>query len=136
MALSTVIQKIQNVATGTSYTFTSYVPCELTMGRYDVSMSTAGRDEAGYMHKESIGTATKYMLKFQNLKTAVVKSICQIIEVGEYVNVTIVDPVEGSAPNYLVTRQYYVGDRNIVMYNAKMDIWSEITFDLIERGVH
>lgn len=134
--LSTVIQKIQNASTGTSYTFTSYVPCELQMSRNDVSASTAGRDEAGYMHKEMIGKSNKYMLKFANLDTATVKAICNIIEVNEYVDVTILDPIEGSAPNYLVTRTYYVGDRSLKLYNAKMDIWEELSFNIIERGVH
>lgn len=134
--LSTVIQKIANASTGTEYVFTSYVPCELTMGRYDVSMSSAGRDEAGNMHKESIGVSNKYMLKFQNIDTATVKAICNIAEINEYINVTIVDPVEGSSPDYLVTRTYYVGDRNISLYSAYADVWSELSFDLIERGVH
>ena len=134
--MNTIIQKIENASTGQSYTFTSYVPCELQMGRYDVSASTAGRDEAGYMHKEMIGRSNKYMLKFQNLKSATVKSICNIIETNEYVYITVVDPIDGTAPNYLVRREYYVGDRSLSLYNAPMDIWSELSFDLIERGVH
>ena len=68
-----------------------------------------------------------------NLKQPASKSVS---EINEYINVTIVDPVEGSAPNYLVTRTYYVGDRNISLYSAYADVWSELTFDLIERGVH
>lgn len=131
-----IIQSIQNASTGASYTFTDYVPCELQMGRYDVSASTAGRDEAGYMHKEMIGKSVKYMLKFQNIRTAVLRAICQIIEVGEYVNITMIDPIEGTAPNYLVTREYYVGDRNMKFYNATVDVWEELSFDFIERGVH
>lgn len=136
MSLSTIIRSIQNTSTGTSYNFTSYVPCELKMGRYDVSMSDAGRDEAGYMHKEMIGKSTKYQLKFQHLDSATVKAICNIAETNEYINVTLIDPVEGTAPNYLVTREFYVGDRSLSLYNAHIDVWEELSFDLIERGVH
>ena len=134
--MNIIVQSVTNRSTGQTYTFTSYIPCELQMGRYDVSASTAGRDEAGYMHKEMIGTSNKYTLKFTNVPMSVVRGVCRIIEVGEYVDVTILDPVEGSAPNYLVTREYYVGDRNISLYNATLDIWDELSFSFIERGVH
>ena len=136
MALSTIIKTITNTRTGASYTFTGRVPCELTYGRYDVSMSTAGRDEAGYMHKEMIGTSNKYELRFWGLDTATVKAICQIMETSEYVEITILDPVDGVAPNYLVTRTYYVGDRSMKLYSGALDIWEELSFDIIERGVH
>lgn len=134
--LTTIVQSLKNQSTGTTYNFTSYIPCELTISHNDVSMGTAGRDEAGYMHKEMLGTAFKGQLKWKNIPTSVVHAIGRIIESGEYVEVTMIDPIEGSAPDYLVTHTYYVGDRNLTLYNGTLDVWSEFSFSFIERGVH
>lgn len=134
--LSTIVQSIKSLSTGQTYTFTNYIPCELAISRNDVSMATAGRDEAGYMHKEMLGTSVKGTITFKNVPTSVVHDVCQIVESGEYVSVRMLDPVDGVAPNYLVTRTYYVGDRNLSLYNATLDVWSSLSFSVIERGVH
>lgn len=133
--ITTIVTSLTS-STGQTYNFTDYIPCKLQMSRNDVSMSTAGRDEAGNMHKEMIGTAVKGMIAFTNIPTAVVHEVCQIIESSEYVEITMLDPVEGTAPNYQVTRTYYVGDRNLTLYNATLDVWEELSFSLIEKGVH
>ena len=135
MALGNPIRKIVNLRNGNEYNFDN-VPCELTIGRYDVSTAQAGRDESGRMHKEMIGKSIKLNVKFKNISTAVAREVCQLAEINEYINVTYVDIVEGTAPNYLVTRQFYVGDRTLTLYNSSLDVWSELSFAFIERGVH
>lgn len=132
-----LITTITNVRTGTSYDMSGYVPYSWTAGRYDVSASTTGRDESGRMHKDMIGKSTKYELKYRNLPVATVKALVQLVETSEYVDVTLVDVVEGtSANNYLITRRFYVGDRSYSLYSWKLDIVGEISFSFIEQGVH
>lgn len=134
MALDRPIISITNLVSGTQTDFTD-VPCELSMGRYDVSASTAGRDEAGNMHKEMIGKSVKLEMKFNNISSEEVRRICRIVEGSEYIRVQYVDFVEGSSPNFYVSRVFYVGDRSITAYNYTLDIFT-LAFNLIEKGVH
>lgn len=136
MNLGNPIRTIKNLRTGTSYNFNN-VPCELTIGRYDVSTAQAGRDEAGRMHKEMMGKSVKLNVKFKNIPTDIARTVCRLAEINEYINVTYVDIVEGDpSDNFLVTREFYVGDRTLTLYNAAIDVWSELSFAFIERGIH
>lgn len=135
--MSNLGNPIKSLSSGSRrYLVNSTTPCEFVVGRYDVSASTAGRDEAGEMHKDMIGKSTKYELKFHFIDSQTVHDICQVVEAGEFVNITLVDPVDGYPPSFTVTRTFYVGDRSMSLYNAALDLWQELSFSLIEKGVH
>lgn len=115
----------------------TYVPCSWNQGDYDVSLGTAGRDESGDMHKEMIGTSDKFEMEFKGLTSQQVHDICQLVMVGEYIDVEVIDPINGDASNgFTHTHTVYVGDRTLKMYNATLDIWESLAFNVIEKGVH
>lgn len=99
----------------------------------DTSASDAGRTEDGVMHKKRIGQVVGVELSWQNVTTAQAKIILNAFN-PEYVNVTYIDPMSGTAPYYRRTLQFYVGDRSAPMYNWKKGLWSNISFNLIDRN--
>lgn len=95
----------------------------------DVSASKAGRTEDGKMHKKRIGQCVKLELEWQNVTTAVVSQILQAFN-AEYLNIAYLDAKSGS----VLTKEFYVGDRSAPMYNGAMGLWSNVSFNVIERN--
>jgi len=96
----------------------------------DVSQSDAGRTEDGTMHKLMIGSAIKLILEWQNLPTNKVTTILQAFAT-EYFAVRYLDPLRGGYR----TSIFYAGDKTSPAYNTQMGLWSNISFNLIERGI-
>lgn len=94
----------------------------------DVSRANAGRTEDGKMHKERIGQCVKIELRWDNIDTATCSAILQAFN-PEYFNVTYLD----TKANAFRTKEFYAGDRTAPMYNAKLGLWSNLTFNIIER---
>lgn len=98
----------------------------------DVSAPDAGRTEAGVMDKARIGQVVALELSWQNVPTAVAHDILTVFQ-PEYVDVQYTDPLFGTGTSYRKTKTFYVGDRSAPMYNSEMQLWSNISFGLIER---
>lgn len=94
----------------------------------DVSASDAGRTEDGTMDKNRIGQCVKLELKWWNLTTAEASTILNAFN-AEYITVEYLDLKTGG----FRSAEFYVGDRESPMYNAEMDLWSELSFNIIER---
>ena len=94
----------------------------------DVSASNAGRTEDGKMHKERIGQCVKLELRWDYIPSADVAVILQAFN-PEYFNVTYLDAKSGT----FQTKEFYAGDRTAPMYNAKLGLWTNLTFNIIER---
>ena len=94
----------------------------------DVSASNAGRTEDGKMHKERIGQCVKLELRWDYIPSADVAVILQAFN-PEYFNVTYLDAKSGT----FLTKEFYAGDRTAPMYNAKLGLWTNLTFNIIER---
>ena len=95
----------------------------------DLSSSDAGRTEDGKMQKMRIGQVVGLDLSWQGLTTKEVSQILQAFN-PEYITVKYLDALQGK----YVTSEFYVGNRSAPMYNAKLGLWQNVTFNIIERG--
>lgn len=95
----------------------------------DVSAADAGRTEDTVMHKKRIGQLVGLELSWQNLSTQDVSKILQAFN-PEYINVCYLDAMQGK----YVTSVFYVGNRSAPLYNATKNLWSNVSFNLIERS--
>lgn len=100
----------------------------------DTSAADAGRTEDGVMHKKRIGQVVGLELSWQNVTTAQAHAILTAFQ-PEYVTVTYIDPQFGTGTNYLKENMvFYVGNRSAPMYNWTKKLWSNISFNLIDRN--
>ena len=123
-----------------TYSYDQYNPIRTVEGVYvntpstyqwdeeDISESDAGRTEDGLMHKKMIRRAIKLSLAWNNLRADDISSILKIFD-KEYLSINYYDAKEGAYQ----TKTFYVGNRTTPMYNARLNVWSSLTFNLIER---
>ena len=95
----------------------------------DVSASDAGRTEDTMMHKKRIGQLVGLELSWQNLSTEEVSAILKAFD-PEYIEVCYLDAKQGK----YVTSEFYVGNRSAPMYNAAKGLWSNLSFNIVERS--
>lgn len=95
----------------------------------DVSSADAGRTEDGLMHKELISRKISIELGWQNISTADASTILNAFTASEYLSITYLDP----KANSFQTKTFYVGDRTAPAYNTRLGIWSNVSFNIIER---
>lgn len=94
----------------------------------DVSASDAGRTEDTVMHKNRIGQTVGIELSWNNISTQEVSAILKMFN-PEYITVCYLDAMEGD----YITKVFYVGDRTAPLYNTRMGLWQNVSFDLIAR---
>lgn len=94
----------------------------------DISQADAGRTEDTTMHKLRLGQCAKILLEWQNISGSVASSVLQAFN-SEYIAVNFLDPYF----NAYRTSIFYVGDRTAPLYNARLGIWSNVSFNIIER---
>lgn len=95
----------------------------------DVSASDAGRTEDVMMHKKRIGQVVGIELAWNYINDAQVSAILKAFD-PEYITVEYKDAKENS----FVTDVFYVGNRQAPMYNARMGLWTSLSFNLIRRS--
>ncbi len=95
----------------------------------DISASDSGRTESTVMDKMRIGQCVKIHLEWQNIDTEKASLILSTFN-PEYLNVTYLDPMRGT----FRTSEFYVGDRTAPAYNTRLGIWSNVSFNIIERS--
>lgn len=94
----------------------------------DISESDAGRTQDTVMSKQRIGQVVALELKWQNVSIANAATILQAFN-PEYITVRYLDAKSGG----FKTAEFYVGDRNVPLYNTVKGLWSEISFNIIQR---
>ncbi len=104
-------------------------PSSYTWKLEDVSASDAGRTEDTVMHKKRIGQVIGIELAWQNITTAEVSAILRAFN-PEYITVCYLDAMQGG----YITSDFYVGNRSAPMYSAVKGLWSNVSFNLIERS--
>lgn len=106
------------------------VPCptSYTWKLSDVSSADAGRTESGLMDKMRIAQKVHLELSWEYISTADASTILNAFN-PEYINIRYLDPKSG---DYL-TKNFYVGDRSVPMYNSRLGLWSNVSFNVIER---
>ena len=95
----------------------------------DISADGAGRTEDTVMDKMRIGQIVGLELSWSNLPTGEVSEILQAFD-PEYVTVCYLDAKTGDYE----TSEFYVGNRSAPLYNARLGLWSNVSFNLIERS--
>ena len=95
----------------------------------DVSASDAGRTEDTMMHKKRVGQVTGIELSWNNITTAEVATILRAFD-PEYITVEFLDAKLGGYRKTV----FYVGNRSAPMYNATLGLWSNVSFNIIERS--
>ncbi|MGN0558379.1 MAG: DUF6711 family protein [Acutalibacteraceae bacterium] len=95
----------------------------------DVSAADAGRTEDTVMHKNRVGQLVGLELGWKNIKTAEVSEILKAFN-PEYITVCYLDAMQGK----YVTSVFYVGNRSAPMYNSRKGVWSNLSFNIIERS--
>ena len=107
----------------------SEVKEEFTWKLEDISSSDAGRTEDTKMDKMRIGQVVGLELSWKNLTTEEVSAILKAFN-PEYIMVSYLDAMEGT----YVESEFYVGNRSAPLYNAAKGLWSNVSFNLIERS--
>ena len=106
------------------------VPCPSTY-QYelsDVSDADSGRTEDGLMHKMRIAQKVHIQLSWSYVSFADAKTILEAFN-PEYIDVNYLDPMT----NTYQTKTFYVGDRSAPLYNTRKQLWTGISFNIIER---
>lgn len=109
----------------------SVVPCPSSFQwkESDLSAPDAGRTENGVMQKMTIGKKIHLELSWQNVTTADASTILRAFTAMEYFTVRYLDPKVAD----FVTKTFYVGDRSAPAYNTYLGLWSNVSFNIIER---
>lgn len=107
------------------------IPCPSSYqwGLSDVSAPKAGRTEAVTMDKMRIGQVRKLELSWQNISIGDASIVLKAFN-PEYIFVEYLDAMEGK----FVTSEFYVGDRTTPLYNCRLGVWSNVSFNIVERG--
>ena len=104
------------------------VPSKYQYDLQDVSSPDAGRTEDALMHKQRIAQKVKIELAWSNLTTSGVSEVLTAFN-SEYLSIEYLDAKAGT----YVTKIFYVGDRTSPLYNSKLGVWENVSFNIIER---
>lgn len=114
---------ISEVGTGTVPCPTAYV-----WSLEDVSAEESGRTEDTTMQKMRIAQVVSIDLEWKDVTIADAATILTAFN-PEYLNVTYLDAMAGE----LVTKEFYVGNRNSPLFNTSLGKWEKISFKIIQR---
>lgn len=95
----------------------------------DVSAADAGRTEDTMMQKKRVGQVVGVELSWQNITTSEVSELLKAFN-PEYITVCYLDAMEGK----YMTSEFYVGNRSAPMYNSRLGLWQNLSFNIIERS--
>lgn len=104
-------------------------PSSYTWKESDVSGPTAGRTEDAKMHKEMIAQKIHLEFSWTYVTTAEASTILTAFTASEYFEVNYLDPKAGT----YVAKTFYVGDRTAPLYNTRLGLWENISFNIIEQ---
>lgn len=124
------IRSVRPVGTPASQAVTVRTPSAYRYKLQDVSEADAGRTADATMHKKKIGSLRGIELEWWNIDTPTVSDILQKFQ-SEYLIVEFWDALSGTWKE----STFYVGDRSVPMYSGILDIWSNLSFNLIEQEV-
>lgn len=104
-------------------------PSHYTYKLEDVSAADSGRTEDTMMHKEKVGQLVGIELSWQNINSDEASALLNAFD-PEYIMVEYFDLKR----NDYRTSEFYVGNRQAPMYNARLDVWTNLSFNIIERS--
>lgn len=128
---------IKKITYGSTTITTLPCPSSYVWKKEDISKNTAGRNENGYMYKEKLQEIVALELSWAYLTTADVHTVLTAFNSSEYFTVEYLDPLNGTNTNdYFTSKEFYVGDMTSPLYNSKIDRWTNVSFNIIARGVN
>lgn len=104
-------------------------PSSYVWKQEDVSSPGAGRTEDAKMHKLRIGSLISIELSWRNITTETAAQIVAAFK-PEYINVCFLNLDAGGK---YTTSEFYVGNRSAPMYNSALGVWSNLSFNIIQR---
>lgn len=117
---------------GTNIVGSIVQPASMEVEIEDISSSDAGRTADTVMHKKTLRTIYALSLAWNNLRTAQASAVLSKFDprsIGEYFTVRFLDPYTGTYQ----TKTFYLGNRTVPMYSAELDVWSNVSFKIVER---
>lgn len=108
----------------------SVLPQELTISIQAVDYDS-GRNADGTMERNMLGEKRKAEISLPPMHSAELRPIMNAISGTEHAafQVTMPDPWTSSGT---YTGTFYVGDRSAPVYNFALDIWNNVTFNIVE----
>lgn len=107
-------------------------PSSFQWEQEDLSNAEAGRSEDGVMHKNRIGTIRGIKLEWKSLPVQMMNKILKMFA-PEYITVVYIDPATDPYYGYRRKEVFYVGNRSLSVYNARLNICEKLSFNLISR---
>lgn len=104
-------------------------PSKYQVSEYDVSDENAGRTSDGAMQKNLLGKCLKVEMSWNVLNSTQAQILFSAFTSNQYFTVKLYSPY---AAGY-VEKQFYVGDRSAPCYSAALDIWQNVSFNIIQR---
>jgi len=98
----------------------------------DLSNAEAGRTEDGVMHKNRIGTISRCSLNFKNIPLQTAHRIIAMFS-PEYIRVVYVNPAVDPYFGYHMNEVFYVGNRKVSVYSARLNVCADLSFNIISR---
>lgn len=95
---------------------------------HDISREDAGRTEDMVMHKNRIGQSVELELGWSYLPFDKASTVLNAFN-PEYITLTYRDPMKGEND----TRDFYVADREVPIYNHKLGLTGEFTITCISK---
>ena len=108
----------------------SFAPQKLTVDIQAVDYDS-GRNADGTMERNMLGEKRKAEISLPPMHSAELRLIMNAISGTENAafQATIPDPWTSSGT---YTGTFYVGDRSTPVYNFSMDIWNDVSFNIVE----
>ncbi len=106
----------------------SIEPSKCTYSLKDISTSDSGRTEDTEMQKTRLGQAWTIQLEWAGLTNSQMATIGRLFN-DVYLTVEYFDYMVGA----YVTTEFYKGDSTSPVYNSTKGLWTNISFDLIQR---
>lgn len=86
------------------------------------------RNARGDTFRDRLAVKRKLNLEWKGLTDAEIKVLLQSVK-DIFFTVEYPDPMEGG----LITKTFYVGDRNAPIYNYKLRIWESLSMNFVEK---
>ena len=103
-------------------------PSKCTYSLKDISASDAGRTEDTAMQKKRLGQAWTIQLEWSGLTHTQITALGRLFN-NEYLQINYYDYMEQG----YVTSEFYKGDSTSPVYNSTMGLWTNLSFNLIQR---
>ncbi|MGL4656777.1 MAG: DUF6711 family protein [Sarcina sp.] len=94
----------------------------------DLDGDGANRNANGEMIRDRVAVKRKITLEWGALEDFQISGLLSIVS-DVFFQVTYPDPMDGG----MVTKTFYVGDRSAPLYNFKMNLWSGLKMNFVEK---